>query len=695
MGAFAALREEFVDDVLGATPSRSVRTVPPQVVPGADKVAPPQPGTTRLEVGRPPRTIVQHPFDNDNFEKAYPVESIPFTGTTDTNSATRQANEPEPTCVPVALGGGSIWYRYAPRRDRGLIANTFGTTYPVALAVYTGDDFGNLTELDCDFNEGGNAQVVFPGSKGTPYFFQVVASAGGGHTEFSLDPLGTTELVSVSWDGEGSANADNGASYGSLSADGRYVAFIGTANNLVENDTNTCWWNDVCADIFVRDMKTGRTERVSVASDGTQASSEAGDSLMPSISGNGRYVAFASGAPNLVPDDHNDAFDIFVHDRHTGRTERVSVSSEGAEGQLPESWHTVCRAYADQEVMHDLLDDPRNHRHYWGEGCWFHDHWINQGVSISSDGRFVAFSTHLQGLVPGVPECTDTGGLDLWNLGVGHPWLHPVVVPGVDAGWLSCRQIYVHDRRTDRTSLVSASSEGAPGNADSSSPFIARGGRWVVFGSDSSNLAPVVADDGTARPDSNGKRDAFIHDLRTGRTELVSVSSEEEQGLGESGGHGVRGHVTVSDDGRWVSFISTAPNLAPGDLNTEVDVFLRDRLKGLTELLSPGPGESGHASMSADGRYIAITFSRDPGTFHPGQPLSHPQDLLVYDRDTDTITRVSVNTAGHEANGTFAAEPEMSADGHVVVFHSDATNYDGRDTDNGWDLYIHELPWIR
>jgi Tol biopolymer transport system component len=264
------------------------------------------------------------------------------------------------------------------------------------------------------------------------------------------------------------------------------------------------------------------------------------------------------------------------------------------------------------------------------------------------------------------------------------------VVPAVDAGVLSCRQIYVHDRKTGETSLASISSDEVPANADSSSPYIAPGGRWVVFASDASNLAPVVAADGTTLPDLNGNRDAFVHDLRTGTTELVSLSTGEQQGMGDSGGHGHRGHVTISDDGRWVAFVSTAPNLAPGDANIELDTFLRDRQKGETLLLSPGPGLSGHASISADGRYVALTYPVDAD-----KSPENRQDLLVYDRETRTVTRVSVATSGHEADGRVALEPEISATGRFVVFHSDATNFDARDGDRGWDMYIHELPWTR
>jgi Tol biopolymer transport system component len=690
IGAFAALREEFVSDNLGGpAPRPDVTAASESPAAEADGGAPAQVAGGPISPGRPPRTIVEHEFDNDSFGKAHPVETIPFTATTDTSSATRESRE-HAGCEPLGLSGGTVWYRYTPHADIGLLANTFGTTYPVALAVYAGDSLGNLTQLDCDYNEGGNAQVVFPGKQGIAYHFQASAPTGGGHFEFSLDELGETELVSIRSDGKSGAGE-----WSSVSANGRYVAFPSQRRTMVD-EGDECWGTGTCSDVFVRDMRTGRTERVSVSSDGTPGSDTAGNpGGFPSISGNGRYVAFASGAPNLVQGDTNGADDVFVHDRKTGRTERVSVSSHGEEGRLSPEWQAACGPIYDQPLLDDLSRPDDQRQPLWGEGCWFNNHSLNHGISISSDGRYVVFSSHLQGLVPGVPECTDAGGLDLWNLAVAHPHLPAAVVHGVDAGWLSCRQIYVYDRKTNRTTLASISSDGEPANADSSSPFIARGGRWVVFASDASNLATIMAEDGTERPDTNGFRDAFVHDLRTGTTELVSLGTNEEQGHGASGGAGVRGHVTVSDNGRWVAFVSYAPDLVPGDLNDEVDVFLRDRRTGRTEILTPGAGGSGHASISADGRYIALTYERDEREPRTNAPLAEGHELLVHDRITGTVTRISVATSGEEANGMGSGEPEISADGHFVVFFSDATNLDPRDTDPRLDVYIHELPWTR
>jgi PKD repeat protein len=157
-----------------------------------------------------------------------------------------------------------------------------------------------------------------------------------------------TEWVSMASDG-GLANSNS--TDGTLSADGRFVAFRSGASNLVAGDTNGR------TDIFVRDRQTGQTERVSVASDGTQANSH---SYHPTLSADGRVVAFCSSASNLVAGDTNQSSDIFVHDRQTGQTERVSVAGDGTEGY--------------QE---------------------------SAGAYISADGRFVAFESFAPNLVAG------------------------------------------------------------------------------------------------------------------------------------------------------------------------------------------------------------------------------------------------------------------------------------------------------
>jgi TolB protein len=142
----------------------------------------------------------------------------------------------------------------------------------------------------------------------------------------------------------------------SISSDGRYVAFQSYATNLVTGDNNSRY------DVFVYDRDTGEIERVSVDNSGVEGN---GNSLNPSISSDGRYVAFYSNATNLVAGDNNGSQDVFVYDRDTGEIERVSVDNSGVEGDGGSSYS-----------------------------------------SISSDGRYVAFYSDATNLVTGDTNTT-------------------------------------------------------------------------------------------------------------------------------------------------------------------------------------------------------------------------------------------------------------------------------------------------
>ena len=148
-------------------------------------------------------------------------------------------------------------------------------------------------------------------------------------TSLAAGAVPRTELVSVAGSG-GSANASS--QNPDVSADGRYVVFQSFASNLVAADTNGAF------DGFVRDRRSGRSTRVSVSSAGRQGN---GGSFEPSISANGRFVAFGSEASDLVRGDTNRTTDLFVHDRITGRTTRVSVSSSGVQGNGESAGATI------------------------------------------------------------------------------------------------------------------------------------------------------------------------------------------------------------------------------------------------------------------------------------------------------------------------------------------------------------------
>jgi Tol biopolymer transport system component len=404
-----------------------------------------------------------------------------------------------------------------------------------------------------------------------------------------------TERVSVSSSG---AQGNSPSYCPSISADGRFVAFESYAGNLVPGDTNGF------LDVFVRDRLTGRTERVSVSSAGAQGNGQCGLSgevfRYSCISADGRFVAFCSSASNLVPGDTNANWDVFVRDRLTARTERASVSSSGAQANSHSG-----------------------------------------SVSISADGRFVAFESSASNLVPG-----DTNGY--WD-------------------------VFVRDRLTGATERVSVSSAGVQGNDRSCWwPSISADGRFVAFGSSASNLAPG---------DTNGWADVFARDRLTGRTERVSVSSAGEQGDRDSA------LPSISADGRFVAFVSRAA-LVPGDGHYGYDVFLRDRVRGTTEALSPDYYsycfycDSGWPSVSADGRFVAFPYTYDYGCATCGR-------ALVRDTVTGSLETADVSTGGEAANAGSAAW-SLSADGRFVAFMSWASNLVPGDTNGCEDIFVRD-----
>ena len=366
------------------------------------------------------------------------------------------------------------------------------------------------------------------------------------------------------------ANAD---SYdAAVSDDGQVIAFRSTASNLVAGDNNK--WPD----IFVRDLGSATTEMASghivqdrrysqhpsISDDGqivamqTDIASRYGMSnvvvhdrgtgastvlvpspsqpnLAPVVSGNGQFIAYHSVGTqeNIEPpearpiyDDRNGALDAFVFDRLANPVvpvERVSRDAAGAEG------------------VGDSL-----------------------AVTLSDDGRYAAFYSYANNLVPG-----DTNEHE---------------------------DIFVKDRQTAGIVMASVTSDGTIGNDDSYKPVIAGAGRYVVFRSQASNLVAG---------DSNKRWDIFVHDLTLGATTRVSVSSSGAQANHDSF------EADISDDGRYVVFRSNATNLVADDANKRFDVFVHDRQSAQTVRVSkPASGESnGHSynpAISGDGQWIVF-----------------------------------------------------------------------------------------
>lgn len=367
-----------------------------------------------------------------------------------------------------------------------------------------------------------------------------------------------TERVSISSAGvEGNGDSDCW-NRPAISEDGRFVAFTSAASNLVTGDSNGRW------DVFVRDRQTGQTSRVSVSSAGAQAN---GDSFGGTLSGDGRFVEFRSFATNLVTGDTNGTGDTFVHDRQTGQTTRVSVSTAGQQ--------------ANAESLY---------------GC------------ISADGRFVAFSSAASNLVAG-----DANG---------------------------CEDVFVRDLQTGQTERVSLSNAGAEGTAASRVPAISGDGRFVAFQSLAGNL---VADD------TNGCDDIYVRDRQGGQTYRASVPT--------AGGEANAACATpsMSADGRFVGFESDASNLVASDANGKKDVFVRDRLAGETERISVA-GSGGEADgpsdwcwVSADGACVAFEST---ATNLVSGDTNAVYDVFVVSDYGLACPRLSwTGTAGYEADG--------------------------------------------
>jgi Tol biopolymer transport system component len=307
--------------------------------------------------------------------------------------------------------------------------------------------------------------VVSPGTQPCPSIFLRDMGSGG------------NQLISAS----NSGVPGNGVSEDpAISGDGRYVAFISLASNLVPGDTNQT------ADVFVRDVQKGTTRRVSVTSGGAQANR---GSYSVSISANGRYVAFTSLASNLAAGTPVNSIGVFVHDMQTGTTRRVGV------------WGT-----RDQTELGDL------------------------STSISGNGRYVAFLSNASNLVKG-----DTNHV---------------------------ADVFVRDMKTGSIRRASLTATGKQNGQYSRSPVISANGRYVLFSSIDMNLAPGVS----------GPSEIYIRDLVAGTTRVVSVSNTGANGDVDSYA------PAITSDGRYAAFADTAGNLVTGDSNQQSDVFLRGPL---------------------------------------------------------------------------------------------------------------------
>jgi hypothetical protein len=433
-----------------------------------------------------------------------------------------------------------------------------------------------------------------------------------------------TMLASVGSQGQG--NGPSPVVGAVISGNGRYVAFRSIADNLAGalGDTNSS------ADIFVRDLLLNQTTRVSVTDNEEEAFG--GDSNNPSITADGRFVAFTSWASNLVPNlpaahrplpgDFNNTSDVFVRDTLLGTTTLVSVSPEGVPGiDISDSSSIAASAdgqsltvvfrsldmggFAGSQVFARVL--PRDP--------------VTGGISNAGTTTLVSASS------AGVAGNGQSGLMQTSISGDGlHVAFTSAATNLVASDSNGCVDVFVRHLLLGTTDRASVSSTGLQGNDGSFCATLNGNGTVVAFTSYASNLVSG---------DSGGQRDVFVRDLQGGATTRVSLDSSGKPGNGYSGGtNDGNGKCGLSTDGRYVTFQSNANNLigANKDKNGFQDIFHRDRMLGKT-------------------------------------------------------TMVSVTPAGAPANGTSSA-PSTSADGLRTMFCSDATNLVAADSNAVMDVFV-------
>ncbi|MBC2727352.1 X2-like carbohydrate binding domain-containing protein [Desulfosporosinus sp.] len=431
----------------------------------------------------------------------------------------------------------------------------------------------------------------------------MIASESGLTTKIRTKSISTVSVNSEGTQGDGYSSEP------SISGDGQRVAFISSAKNLVTDG------DDSYVDIFMHDKGTGITEQVNVTS-GEVKVPGAGQ---PVFSSDGRYVAFRSSKSGLVSGDTNSNYDIFVRNLTEGTTVRVSVGTDGNQatgGNFGAGW-----------------------------------------PSISGDGRYVAFQSDGASLVSG-----DT----------------------------TIQDIFVRDRDVDedgifdetetgrvRTDRVNLSSGGEPANADCYFPIISRNGRFIIFSSNATNLVPGK---------SNG---LFIRDLQEGKTTFISEGT----------------NPVMSADGRFVAFSADdSSNLVPYDTNGKNDLFIYDRdvnetglfdETGNTSITRVSLNASGEqlddhcfsSSVSADGRYVA--YDSEATNLVSGS-TNGQGNVCLFDRVTGVTKLISASKTGWPANGG-SSGPSISSDGKFIAFSSVATNLIENDSNGKGDVFLVEL----
>ena len=506
-------------------------------------------------------------------------------------------------CTNSGGGGGGTASDFAvstSAADFGVVGNAYTSTLAVTggTAPFTWTLFGGVLPVGLSLNPGTGVVSGIPTTVESPTaVFTVTDSTGKTSTGSVLFAIHTrTDRVSVNDNGTAGSGA---SSTPSMNGDGSLVAFASSSTNFVTDVNGT--------QIYLHNRQTNLIEVVSRDSNSSAINEGGGTSSDPSISSDGRLVAFVSLSSNLVASVSGQQ--IYVRDRQTGHTTVVSKSSAG----------TI------------------------GDG-------ISNAPAISADGRYVAFASASTNLVAGV----------------------------------SGTQIYVHDRQTEQTTLISKDNTvtPVPGNGVSATPAISATGQFVAFASLSTNLGAA-----------GGNQQIYLHDRLTGANGTTSLVSKDSV---PTAGNGNSSTPSVSGDGRFVAFVSGATNIVTGFSGQQV--YIHDRntgANGTNSLISrdnsgtPNAGNqnSSAPSISSDGRYVAFTsLATNLETSVSGQ------QIYRHDRNGPTTSLVSRDNTGSLVEGNASSEtPSISGNGGFVAFASQASNLLAGGVAPS-DIYIRALP---
>jgi Tol biopolymer transport system component len=504
-------------------------------------------------------------------------------------------------------GGGSSSSAFAlstTAADFGVVDNTYTSTLATTggTAPFTWTLFGGTLPTGLIFNPSTGVVSGTPTIAGNSTADFIVTDSTGrtanGSVLFAVHTR--TDRVSVNENGTAGSGA---SSTPSINGDGSLVAFVSQSTNFVTGVSGS--------QIYLHNRQTNQIELISRDSNSSVINEGGGASSDPSMSSDGRLVAFVSLSSNLVTGVSGQQ--IYVRDRQTGQTTVVSKSSAG-----------------------DI-----------GGGT-------SSAPAISADGRYVAFVSTSGNLVASV----------------------------------SGTQIYVHDRQTGQTTLVSQDNNVTPveGDGVSATPAISSDGRFVAFASASTNLVAGVS--GTQ---------VYVHDRLTGANGTTSLVSKDS---GATAGNGNSSTPSISGDGRFVAFMSLASNLVASVSGQQI--YLHDRntgVNGTNSLVShdnngspvQGNGASSVPSISSNGQVIAFT-SLATNLLSPA-PAVAGQQVYSHDRSVGvngTTSLVSKDNSVTPVAGNFASDqPSTNSNGTFIAFSSQATNFV---TGSGSHIYVRAIP---